>query len=184
MTFFPLLSASAVSSCSAFPAIKEPVFILMVMVRHGLIYVPEVIRRHQTVAGSRTRLPGRDRPAVLLRQARRTPDELASHRQPAAASCRCLAHCPAHASPNPRNRPSTYCRSARRKQGGKGSLTDLAQYQPGHIRGTSARDLPGSVENCRDLIRRSAGIPGASTEVSRILAQDPAYRPTRPLSLA
>jgi hypothetical protein len=48
----------------------------------------------------------------------------------------------------------------------------------GHIRGTSARDLPGSVENCRDLIRRSGGMQSALAEVKKTPAQDPAYRPT------
>jgi hypothetical protein len=46
--------------------------------------------------------------------------------------------------------------------------------------GTSARDLPGNVENCQDLNARSDRIPGALGEVMNTLAQDPAYRPTHP----
>ena len=51
---------------------------------------------------------------------------------------------------------------------------------PGHIRGTSSRHPPGSVENCRDLNCRSGNMPTASAEVRDTQAQDPAYRPTRP----
>jgi hypothetical protein len=56
--------------------------------------------------------------------------------------------------------------------------------RPGHIGGTSARDLPRSIENCRDLNRRSDGVRRESAEVSRTQAQDPAYRPTRLQALA
>jgi hypothetical protein len=49
-----------------------------------------------------------------------------------------------------------------------------------HIGGTLARDLSRSVENCRDLNRRSGGMPIASAEVREIRAQDAAYRPTHP----
>ena len=56
--------------------------------------------------------------------------------------------------------------------------------QPGHIGGTSARDLPGGAENCRDLVRTSSGISAASVEVRRTQEQDPAYRPTHPPALA
>jgi hypothetical protein len=52
---------------------------------------------------------------------------------------------------------------------------------PGHIGGTSARDVPGSVENSQDLSRRPGGLPGASAEVRNALAQDPAASCTRPL---
>ena len=49
---------------------------------------------------------------------------------------------------------------------------------PGHIGGTSAREMPRSAEKCRDLSRRSRTRPGASAEVTGTPAQDPAYRPT------
>jgi hypothetical protein len=48
----------------------------------------------------------------------------------------------------------------------------------GHIGGTSARDLPRSAENRRDLIPRSGGTLCSFAKVSYTLAQDPAYRPT------
>jgi hypothetical protein len=57
----------------------------------------------------------------------------------------------------------------------------LASTDAGHIRGTSARDLPKSVENCRDLSLRPDGLAGASAKVRNTLAQDPAYRPAHPL---
>jgi hypothetical protein len=56
--------------------------------------------------------------------------------------------------------------------------------RPGHIGGTSARDLPGDAENYRDLRRRSGGSTGASADVRGIQAQDPAYRPAHPLDQA
>lgn len=49
----------------------------------------------------------------------------------------------------------------------------------GAHRGTSARDLPGSVVNYRNLSRRSESMPTTSTEARGTPAQDPAYRPTR-----
>jgi hypothetical protein len=52
------------------------------------------------------------------------------------------------------------------------------QVDTGHIGGTSAWDLPGSVENCRDLSRSSGSMPVTSAEVRSTPAQDPAYRPT------
>ena len=45
--------------------------------------------------------------------------------------------------------------------------------------GTSARDLPESVEDCPDLIRWSDGLSNTSAEVRSALAQGPAYRPTQ-----
>jgi hypothetical protein len=52
--------------------------------------------------------------------------------------------------------------------------------RPGHIGGTSPRDLSGSDEKCRDLSRRSALMPPASAEVGKPAALD---RPTgRPAS--
>ena len=55
--------------------------------------------------------------------------------------------------------------------------------RPGHIGGTSARDLPRNTENYRDLNRRSVarlGTPGMFSETN---APDPAYRPTHPCIL-
>jgi hypothetical protein len=49
------------------------------------------------------------------------------------------------------------------------------------VGGTSARDLPESVKNCQDLSSRPDGMPVASVEIKDTPAQDPAYRPARPL---
>jgi hypothetical protein len=57
----------------------------------------------------------------------------------------------------------------------------------GHIGGTSGahqREVcPGSVENCRDLHRRSDGASGVSAEVRHASAQVPAYGPTHVLAV-
>jgi hypothetical protein len=50
----------------------------------------------------------------------------------------------------------------------------------GHIPGTSHCDLPRTVENRRDLNRKSNHMHGAFAMVSETGAQDPAYRPTHP----
>jgi hypothetical protein len=57
----------------------------------------------------------------------------------------------------------------------------LRLLDAGHIGGTPPRDLPGSVENCRDLSCSSDDMPGASAEVRSTPTQDPAYRPAHPL---
>ena len=49
----------------------------------------------------------------------------------------------------------------------------------GHIPGTLRQDLPRSDEKRRDLIRRSDPMLCAFAMVREMLAQDPAYRPTR-----
>jgi hypothetical protein len=48
----------------------------------------------------------------------------------------------------------------------------------GHISGTLHRELPRTVENCRDLSRRSTGMHGIFPLVKKTDAQDPACRPT------
>jgi len=58
------------------------------------------------------------------------------------------------------------------------SLKRQGAAAPGHIGGTSARDLPGIIENCRDLSSRSDGIAGTLGEVGERSTHDPAYRPT------
>jgi hypothetical protein len=47
-----------------------------------------------------------------------------------------------------------------------------------HISGTLHRDLPRTVENRRDLSRKSDHMSGAFAMIRETLAQDPAYRPT------
>jgi hypothetical protein len=59
-------------------------------------------------------------------------------------------------------------------------LTTLKrQSRPGHVGGTSPRDLLRSDENSRDLSRRSDDKRDGSAKVSEACAQDPAYRPTQ-----
>jgi hypothetical protein len=55
-----------------------------------------------------------------------------------------------------------------------GQQSSKAALLPGHIGGTSARELPVSAENYRDLTHRSDGISVRSVEVRRSPAQDPA----------
>jgi hypothetical protein len=50
----------------------------------------------------------------------------------------------------------------------------------GHISGTLRRDLPRTVENRRDLSRRSNDMRGTFAMVRQTPAQDPAYRPAHP----
>jgi hypothetical protein len=50
---------------------------------------------------------------------------------------------------------------------------------PGHIGGTSPRDLPRNDENRREPDRRSEGIDDTFSVVMSMPVQDPAYRPTR-----
>jgi hypothetical protein len=45
--------------------------------------------------------------------------------------------------------------------------------------GTLHRELPRTVENCRDLSRRSTGMHGIFPLVNKTDAQDPAYRPSQ-----
>ena len=52
----------------------------------------------------------------------------------------------------------------------------------GHIPGTSRRDLPRTDEKRRDLSRRSDHMRDALAVVTETSAQDPAYRPTHPLT--
>jgi hypothetical protein len=52
----------------------------------------------------------------------------------------------------------------------------------GHIGGTPARESPGNVENWRGLNSRSGGRLGASAEVRRTRAQDPALQVGSPPS--
>jgi hypothetical protein len=63
---------------------------------------------------------------------------------------------------------------------GRSCRRRLQRGDTGHIGGTSTRDLPESVENCRDRSSRAGGMRRASTEVGHTPTQDPAYRPTRP----
>jgi hypothetical protein len=57
----------------------------------------------------------------------------------------------------------------------------MVRQLQGHIGGTSARDLPGDADNCRDLARTSSGRSAASIEVRRTQEQDSAYKPKRSL---
>lgn len=56
------------------------------------------------------------------------------------------------------------------------AVDDIYQAR-GHIGGTSTQDVLGSVENRRDLSRRSEQMYGASAKVVDVPAPDPAYRP-------
>src|SRR5260370_31861021 len=51
---------------------------------------------------------------------------------------------------------------------------------PGHIGGTSLRDLLGTIENCRDLSTQVRTRIRTFALVRNRPAQDPAYRPTGP----
>jgi hypothetical protein len=66
---------------------------------------------------------------------------------------------------------------------GSAAVTEeICRRPPLHIGCTSASETPRNAENRRDLIRRSGYTRGSAAQVTDLPAQDPAYRPTHPLS--